>query len=159
MQRLRAFAGAFLVVVGLTASIVAVPASLLVLGLVVGWIDSDETEPWVLRVASSVWQQTVSRMASVASVPLIDVSEPTENVLWEIDALTARFGSRCVVIGHHDRVSRLAAPPGSGPSAGSLDERLARLLDGREVLAYTTDRRGMRRFARALRGTLLSRSA
>jgi hypothetical protein len=32
---------------------------------------------------------------------------------------------------------------------------LAALLAGREVLAYTTDRRGLRRFARALRDKLI----
>ena len=37
-------------------------------------------------------------------------------------------------------------------------ERLLRLLDGREVLAYMTNRRGMRRFARALRAKLLELS-
>ena len=36
----------------------------------------------VLRVASNIWRQTVSRMASVSSVALIDVSEPTGNLIW-----------------------------------------------------------------------------
>jgi hypothetical protein len=35
-----------------------------------------------------------------------------------------------------------------------LERRLVALLDGFEVLAYRSDRVGMRRFARALRGRL-----
>jgi hypothetical protein len=108
----------------------------------------------VLKVDSSVWKQTVSSLASLASVSLIDVSEPTENVLWEIQELTGQFGSRCVFVGHYDRVRRLAAHAEQAPSPGALNDRLAILLDGQEVLAYTTDRHGMKRFARALRAKL-----
>ena len=41
------------------------------------------------------------------------------------------------------------------PGISSLDARFAARLEGRDVLAYSTDRAGMRRFARALHGTLL----
>jgi hypothetical protein len=105
----------------------------------------------VLKVDSSVWKQTVSSLASLTSVPLIDVSEPTENLLWEIQELTGQFGARCVFVGHYDRVRRLAADAEEAPSLEGLNDRLSILLDGQEVLAYTTDRQGMRRFARALR--------
>jgi hypothetical protein len=108
----------------------------------------------VLKVDSSVWKETVSSLASLSSVPLIDVSEPTENLLWEIQELTGQFGSRCVFVGHYDRVRRLAAHAEEAPSPGALNDRLAILLDGQEVLAYTTDRHGMKRFARALRAKL-----
>ncbi len=105
----------------------------------------------VLKVDSSVWKQTVSSLASLTSVPLIDVSEPTENLLWEIRELTGQFGARCVFVGHYDRVRRLAADAEETPSLGGLNDRLSILLDGQEVLAYTTDLQGMKRFARALR--------
>jgi hypothetical protein len=108
----------------------------------------------VLRVATPVWQETVKGFAAVSSVPLIDLSDVSENVLWEIEELTRMFGERCLLVGRHDRVARLAAP--ETPAPGSLDERLLRLLDGHEVLAYTTDRRGIRRFARSLRARLLT---
>lgn len=112
----------------------------------------------VLRVASAIWQDAVRQLASVSSIVLIDVSEPTEHLLWEIEELSTRFGPRCVLVGEHARVSTLAAPPGEGPASGALEARAARLLDGREVLAYTTDRRGMRRFASALHARLLERT-
>ena len=53
----------------------------------------------VLSVASNVWQQAVERLASVASVLLFDISEPTENLLWEIEELKSRWGSRCIFVG------------------------------------------------------------
>jgi hypothetical protein len=106
----------------------------------------------VLSVASNVWQQAVERLASVASVLLFDISEPTENLLWEIEQLTGRWGSRCIFVGDYDRVQRLAGNAVTRPE--SLDGRLSVLLDGHEVLGYVADRRGMRRFARALRSKL-----
>ena len=113
----------------------------------------------VLRVASEVWRQTVMRLSSAGSLTIIDVSEPTENLLWEIQELTERSGPRCVFVGQSDRVARLTASSDDVPPPRPIDERLLRLLDGREVLAYITNRRGMRRFARALRARLLELSA
>jgi len=109
----------------------------------------------VLRVASSIWRKTVSRLASVSSVALVDVSEPTENLLWEIDELTTRAAGKCVFICRHDRAVQIAAAAGSN-SSSSWDDDMGRLLELDEILAYTTDRPGRRRFARALRARLLS---
>jgi len=106
----------------------------------------------VLRVASSVWRQTVSRFAAVSSVVLIDVSEPTENLVWEIEELTVRSQARCVFICQKDRAEQIVATSPERP----LDGYVARLLELDEILAYTTDWRGRRRFARALRGKLIS---
>jgi hypothetical protein len=107
----------------------------------------------VLRVASDLWQAAVRRLASDAAVVLIDVSEPTENLLWEIEEVTTDPNLHFVLVGSLDRVRSLA-DMNAPPVPGGLGERLAALLDGREVLAYATDRRGMKRFARALRASL-----
>ncbi len=111
----------------------------------------------VLRVASHVWQHAVTELAGVSSLPLIDISEPTENVVWEFEELTKRFGDTCVIIGHYDWVSALATLSPGDRGGSSVEHRLAHMLAGRVVLAYTTDRRGLQRFARALRGLLLTR--
>jgi hypothetical protein len=42
-------------------------------------------------------------------------------------------------------------------SPSSFDD-MGRLLEMEEILAYTTDQSGIKRFARALRGALLSRA-
>jgi hypothetical protein len=85
---------------------------------------------------------------------MIDVSEPSENLLWEIDELSDGSGRKCVFIGQYDRVLPLAS---RSPPSGPFGARLSALLDGEEVLAYTTDRRGARRFARALKARLENR--
>ena len=116
----------------------------------------------VLRVATAVWQQSVSELAKVTSASIIDISEPTEHLLWELNELDRVCPGRSIVIGEQERVSRWAQEdaattiPGLEITpAGSLDARFAACLEGRDVLAYTTDRAGMRRFARALHGLLL----
>ena len=107
----------------------------------------------VVKVGGSVWQQTVEGFAAVCSALLIDLSDVSENVLWEVEAMTRSFGRRCLFVGQHDRVAWLADPP---PGLGAAEERLLRLVDGHQVLAYTTDRTGTRRFARSLRASLLT---
>lgn len=109
----------------------------------------------VLRVASAIWQPTVSALASAASATIIDISELTENLAWELGEL-GRLGGldRSIFIAESDRI----APWIDGKSDERdhpLQPRIAAVIGDRPVLAYTTDRRGMRRFARALYGMLL----
>ena len=85
-------------------------------------------------------------------VALIDVSDPTENLVWEIEELTKRSRTKCVFICQRERAGRVV----TGSLEGPYDDQVAHLLELEEILAYTTDRRGRRRFARALRGTLMS---
>jgi hypothetical protein len=87
-------------------------------------------------------------------VALIDVSEPTENLIWEIEELRTRTRTKCVYICEHRRAEEITSS-----SSQPIEEQLARLLELDEILAYITDRRGRRRFARALRGKLLSISS
>ena len=109
----------------------------------------------VLRVATPIWREAVRRFAGEASVALVDVSEPSEHLVWEVEELMAKPRIRCVFIGHHEDVLRLTAP-GAAEEAGRWHRELAALLEWEEILAYTTDRGGMRRFARALRNRLMS---
>jgi hypothetical protein len=106
----------------------------------------------VLHVWSHVWRVAVRELASRASVVLIDVSEPTEHVLWELQELD-RMGAPSVLIGEYVHVAPLAGrhPPSGDP----LLYHLFHLAAGRTVLAYTIDGRGLTRFSRALRNRLL----
>ena len=108
----------------------------------------------VVTIATDLWQPAVQQLAARVSMILIDVSERTENLLWEIQNVLPKLGPRCILIGHYDKVCRLAT---NGPHAaprGLVAAHLASLLDDREVLAYTNDDLGMRRFARALQAKL-----
>jgi hypothetical protein len=108
----------------------------------------------VLRVATESWRSTVSALAGVTSASVIDVSDPTENLMWEMWELERKCPGRWIMIGEHARVARWISDA-AAPEPGSLDARFSRMLDARDVLVYTVDRRGMRRFARALYGKLL----
>ncbi|MGH9181455.1 MAG: hypothetical protein ACRDY5_07050 [Acidimicrobiales bacterium] len=91
----------------------------------------------VARVADSVWQPTVLAFAGASAVVLVDVSEASDNLLWELRSLETD-GRRRLLIGRQARVE-------------PIDPRLAEELDGEEVVAYGEGRRALRRFARALR--------
>jgi membrane protein implicated in regulation of membrane protease activity len=108
----------------------------------------------VVRVASEIWQPVVRRLAADSSAIVVDVSEPTENLLWELDALEAQFRSRRILVGDRARLEYLASP-GKAATRGQLFERLATYLDGEEILAYEGEsRRDMKRFAVGLRARL-----
>jgi hypothetical protein len=109
----------------------------------------------VLRVATAVWRESVSALARVTSAAIIDISEPTEHLLWELDELDRLCASRSIIIGEQGRVERWARDEAASSGDASLYARFAERLEGRDVLAYTTDSTGMRRFARALHGRLL----
>lgn len=99
----------------------------------------------VLKVDDQVWRPTVTDVAGHAAITLIDVSEPTESLLWEIETLAHIQGRTCVFVGEHARVNALLGLLGN--------HRLRTLLDGRSVLAYTSDTAGIKRFTKALRAT------
>jgi hypothetical protein len=105
----------------------------------------------VAKVASAIWQLAVRRLASVSSTVIIDITDPTDNLLWEIETLRPEMGSRWILVGEGDRLRRMteAAARQSSPQA-----RLLRLLEGEQVLAYSGDREELRRFARALHARL-----
>jgi len=107
----------------------------------------------VLDVDSAVWRETVEEFAHAAEAVVIDVSKPSEHVVWEVEHVQA--GSvRQVFVGHHDLVTRLATggPPDAADAGGV--ERLRQLLEGETILAYTTGWLGRWRFQRSLYGEL-----
>ena len=111
----------------------------------------------VVRVAHMIWRDVVDRLASACAVVLIDVSECGEGLLWEIKVLKTGHARKCIFVGQYDALARLAATPAGGESGGSLEQRLAELLDGSRVLAYTGEQpRQMRQFTSLLRASMNS---
>jgi hypothetical protein len=122
----------------------------------------------VVRSDNAVWHETVQRLLLSTEVTLVDVSRPTESLLWEIGELTATDDGRCVFVGDYERLARFVPgvardlpegwpvyhydPTSAGPEA--VVGQILRLLDGREVLAYGHGRDALVRFSRALRGRL-----
>jgi hypothetical protein len=95
----------------------------------------------VLSVPTEQWQQLVQELCGKAFAAIVDVSEPSDQVLWEIEELGRHPAVHAVFVMHAERAGQLA----------SLS-----ILDGQEVLAYTTDEAGLHRFARLLQSRLES---
>jgi hypothetical protein len=102
----------------------------------------------VLRVADDAWRGVVSSAAGSAAAVLVDVSEPGENLLWEIATILPAARGRALFVGRDDLVRRVRDAP-EGPAA-----RLRTALDGTTVLTYVPGEE--RVFAEALRGRLLA---
>lgn len=104
----------------------------------------------VLRVHDRIWQRVVQELADQASVALVDVSEPTEHLLWEITLLRGDANARLLAVGRRDRVEALLDAE-DGPAA-----RVRDTLRGEDILVYEarSDRRGVKRFARHLASAL-----
>lgn len=106
----------------------------------------------VVTVAHAVWQQTVVAFAHASGVVIIDVTIPSDALRWEINTLLPALGRRCVLVGRLDALTK-TLPNGRT----IMDSPMAHDIDGHEILAYRPDGPGLRRFAKALRGTIESR--
>jgi len=102
----------------------------------------------VVRVADEVWREAVQAFAAKSDAVVVDVSEVSENLLWEIRTLLPLLGSRCLIVGRADLLTRTV------DGRTILDSELGHELDGRTVLAYRTGRRDVHRFARGVEGFL-----
>ncbi len=105
----------------------------------------------VVRVVlDALWQRAVTRFAVDASVALIDISEPTENVLWEIELLALRVPRPCVFVAERTWAEKFAR----NETPDDIERRLHGLLNRQQVLTYGIDTDAVKQFTRALRGCL-----
>src|SRR5262249_28091976 len=88
----------------------------------------------VVRVAGGIWQQVVSTLAGSADVVVIDVSHPTNPLLWEVSTMKQAVGGRWLLVGAYEHVMPLTDP--NRVRSGDLHGQLAQLIDGEEILAY-----------------------
>jgi hypothetical protein len=103
----------------------------------------------VVRVRSEIWQRAVTGLAGLCHTILVDVSEPTESLVWEVESLQ-RHEKRFLVVGDQRLVADLVSP--TPPS--DIHARLADRLRNEQILVYSTDDDGRKRFGRALRDLL-----
>jgi hypothetical protein len=107
----------------------------------------------VCRVADTQWRSMVVDLVRRSDAIVLDLSRPTENLMWEI-SLRSAADRRWVYTCHRDWVDTLANPALS--PYDSPRHRVATLLAAQhaEVLAYGTGAEELRTFARALRRRL-----
>lgn len=106
----------------------------------------------VVRVADDQWRDVVTEFGRTADIALIDVSEPTESLLWEVHTMREDDDIRLVMIARIDRARDLNDPD----RLTDAGRRLADEIDGEIVLGYEPDGRRAQRFERGLRARLES---
>jgi hypothetical protein len=84
----------------------------------------------VVSVATRIWKETVSAFASMAAASIIDISDPTENLLWELAELERRCDGRFILIGEYSRIAGWA--DGISADEHPLSARLTELLGDRD---------------------------
>jgi hypothetical protein len=104
----------------------------------------------VVTVSDDLWRESVARLADDAAVVLVDVSHPSEHVIWEVEYLLTA-GIPCAFVGAAPRLSYLTDYSFDGEFEAILRDR----LDGRTVVSYVPSGResARRDFARALRAS------
>ena len=110
----------------------------------------------VVTVDSAVWRQTVRRFVSRSSLVITDVSELSDNLLWEIETLKPQSNKRWVFVGERGEDSAHDPPPDIR-AATPYQARLSIALQGESVLLYGGSDAAMVAFEKALRGTMYSR--
>lgn len=118
----------------------------------------------VVSSTNAMWRNAVSRLLASTEVTLVDVSRPTESLLWEIRELSENDDGRCVYIGHVDRLAQFLPEVARTAPAGwrvpqydvlaaaptSVIGKIERVLEGHEVLAYSGDPTTIAQFSRSL---------
>ena len=108
----------------------------------------------VVRVVSKLWQEAVSDLAGQVRLVICDVSEPTDNLIWEVERMSARPEVKCVFIGNGPMVQKWAQATGE-PDADTPASRMKSLLQEQTILVFDPARRfPQRRFTRNLRNSL-----
>lgn len=109
----------------------------------------------VAKVTDSFWQQCVSNVAKQFGIAVIDISEPTLNLQWEIEYLR-KAEVRCVFIAEKSRLQSWIAE--SQDPTTTAREGITNLVGEDSVLLYQGDQKlGGAAFRRALQ--LLLRKA
>ena len=110
-------------------------------------------EAVVAKVSDSLWQRCVSDVSELLGLVLIDVSDPTPNLQWEIERSRGE-ALRCVFIAERSRLqSWVGNTP--DPAAATAGEAVAKLIGEDRVLVYEGDQKlGGASFRRSLQQLL-----
>lgn len=108
----------------------------------------------VVRVATEIWTDVVRRFASVSALVITDVTELSENLLWEMETLRPVSDRQWIFVGHHRRLQERESQGGGPRPDSDLHARLTHLLGDEPVLLYGDSPEEMTRFATALSGAI-----
>jgi hypothetical protein len=110
-------------------------------------------EAVVAKVSDSLWQKCVSDVSELLGMVLIDVSDPTPNLQWEIERSRGQ-ALRCVFIAERSRLQSWIAST-HDPAAAAAGHAVAKLIGEDRVLVYEGDQKlGGASFRRSLQQLL-----
>jgi hypothetical protein len=88
----------------------------------------------VAKVSDALWQKSVSEVSGLFGLVLIDVSDPTPNLQWEIERSRGE-GLRCVFIAERSLLQSWIGKT-HDPAAAPAGEAIAKLIGEDRVLVY-----------------------
>ena len=108
----------------------------------------------VVKVTDKLWQEVVSELAEAARLVICDVSEPTKNLIWEVEHVFAEPEIKCLFVGNGPMVRSWVQETGDeDPEAPR--SWMKSLLQEQTILVFDpTGRFPQRRFNRNLRNSL-----
>lgn len=88
----------------------------------------------VVSTTDECWHAAVKLAAAQTACPVIDVSEPSANLLWEVDQVLSNTGAPVVFAANGESIRRWRDQSEAGGSAEAI--ALVRRLEEQEVLVY-----------------------
>jgi hypothetical protein len=113
-----------------------------------------DSQVTVVSVVDTLWQKTVQSLIGRIDNVLIDVSMPTEHILWEVQQLCRTDFRQCLLIGDERMVREWLDAAKNGNDPEGILESMTTMLSNRTILLYDRDRRHRRAFRDALRRAL-----
>ena len=108
----------------------------------------------VIKVVDRLWQEVVSELADHTHLVICDVSQPTNNLKWEVENMLARRNVRCVFVGDSPMVQTWAQAD-SDSNLEAPAARMKSLLHGQTILVFDPSQQfAQRKFNRNLRNSL-----
>jgi len=88
----------------------------------------------VVSTTDTFWRAAVKLAAEQTACPVIDVSEPSANLLWEVDQMLSKKGGPVVFTGNDEAVRHWRDQASAEGSAETV--ALAQRLEEQDVLVY-----------------------
>jgi len=96
-----------------------------------------EPQATVVEVSDGLWKEAVCVGLKKSDYILVDVSQATENLLWELEGVLRENSHRVLFTAEENLFANWTGSPTASPT----EVRAHALLSGREVLGYAGSRR------------------
>ena len=110
----------------------------------------------IAHVSDTIWRDVIAAIDDSTDYIVIDVSEPTQHLLWEVQQMQGMPDNHIIYVGHEPHMQYVLEPD----NHDDVRRQITQLLDGKTVLTYAgQDKRSLRKFAHSFRALLEKRGA